>query len=154
MQTTLLLGSNQGNRQHILNQAIEKIETTIGNISSTSAVYQSKAHGYESTHPYLNQALVVQTTLTPHQLLKQTQTIENELGRTRDPNHRYSDRTIDIDILFYENNIIDTPELTIPHPRITERQFVLEPLKDIIPHYIHPQIGLTIREIWVKSPKN
>lgn len=144
---TILLGSNQGNREEFLRQAIEYISTEVGNIYSLSNVYQSEAVGYRSENQYLNQALTVDTELAPQELLTCTQAIEAKLHRVRSITERYTDRTIDIDILFYGNIVIDTPRLTIPHPEIANREFVIRPLMDIIPTYEHPVIGESIEEI-------
>lgn len=146
----LLLGSNEGEREERLQQAVENIANQIGDITSLSNIYQSEAVGYESSSLYLNQVIVVQTDLEPFELLACTQQIENLLGRVRSKTERYTDRTIDIDILFYGDRIIDSETLTIPHPLIAEREFVLRPLMDIESTMKHPQTGVKIEEMWRK----
>lgn len=146
----LLLGSNLGDRQMYLEQARRQIESQIGNITQLSSVYVSKAHGYQSNNEYSNQVLVCQTTLEPSTLLESSQRIEASLGRLRSTTERYSDRTIDIDILFYDSEIIETQSLIIPHPRIQERLFTLEPLVEIIPDFQHPVLKQTMVELLEK----
>lgn len=149
-QAVLLLGSNLGDRQSHLDEARRQIDKQIGNISRLSSVYQSEAHGYESSNQYMNQVLVSQTNLDPFMLLLTTQSIENSLGRVRNPTTRYSDRTIDIDILFYDSEVIKSQSLIIPHPRIQERLFVLEPVIEIMPDFRHPVLKLTMTELLEK----
>lgn len=96
----------------------------------------------------------VQTALSPHEVLAATQQIETRLGRTRSTTQRYTDRTIDIDILFIDSLIINTPTLSVPHPRISQREFVLRPLIEIIPEYKHPQTGEKTKEMFEKLKIN
>lgn len=146
----LMLGSNLGDREEYLRQATELITLQVGNICSMSNVYKSTPHGYISQSEYLNQALIVETDLQPMELLDVTQGIESQLHRVRSLTERYTDRTIDIDILFIGNEIFSNERLTIPHPRIGEREFVLLPLSQIAPHFKHPQTGLTIEAMLTK----
>lgn len=134
MITYLSLGSNIGDRHHHIDEACRSIETGVGHIVRRSGDYYSRAWGYESEHEYLNICLAVDTSLTPDQLLLVTQQIERELGRT--VKGIYQDRTIDIDILLYFNEagesvVCQTETLTLPHPRMQEREFVMVPLREI-----------------------
>lgn len=103
-----------------------------------SSVYETEPWGFESNESFLNQALWLKTTFTADLLLKYTKQIELDLGRKEKSNGSYTSRIIDIDILYYDSEIINTNSLKIPHPRIAERRFTLEPLAEIIPHYVNP----------------
>ena len=126
----LSLGSNMGDRERNISEAVRQIgtlkETKIGKLSS---IYETEPVGYICQDRFLNAALLVRTGLRPDQLLFELQEIENRMKRVR--TIRWGPRTIDIDILLYDNIRIDTPQLTVPHPRMTERAFVLIPLKEI-----------------------
>lgn len=146
--STILLGSNIENRTEYLEQARNMVEKHCGFIQNKSEVYESEAWGFNST-PFLNQILIINTTLTPNELLLKTQWIEISLGRNRikTSNQKYEARTIDIDLIFYEDLIIDTPTLQLPHPKIEERRFVLTPLAEIIPYFVHPKTNKTIQNM-------
>lgn len=129
------LGSNQGDRLTYLAKAVELIELKSANIIRKSSIIETESWGFEST-PFLNQVILIQTDLSPFQLLELFQNIEIELGRTQKSMQlrdkiEYHDRTIDIDILLYGKEIIKTPELTIPHPEMDKRDFVMIPFKEI-----------------------
>ena len=144
----LSLGSNKGDRQKNLNLAIELISNRIGSIVSQSDFFVTEPVGFKSAHLFYNIAIGIKTTYMATDILKITQQIEKELGRKRKSvNGVYHDRTIDIDILIYDNCIINTPELQIPHPRMKERRFVLEPLAEIAPNLIIPNETQTIAEL-------
>ena len=143
----LLIGGNQGNRQQIINNATNLIQQRIGFVAVSSHIYETEPWGDfqdPNTQPFLNIALLVHTNLTPLQALSSALLIEKELGRQRiglpsSSNLRtYSSRPIDIDLIFFGNLVINTPTLTLPHPRMHLRRFVLKPLCDIAPDYIHP----------------
>lgn len=138
----LLLGSNEGDRIDWLKQATQHITERIGTIPKQSALYQTAAWGLEEQPDFLNMALCVQTSLTATQLLQAANKIEAELGRQRTV--KWGQRTLDIDILFYNNDIINTPQLIVPHPRLEERRFALVPLNEIAPELEHPVSGKTI----------
>ncbi len=145
------LGTNLGNKTANLYAAVHEIDIQIGKVTSLSAFYETLPWGFESTHPFLNAVCRIETTLTPHQVLDRTQTIEQSLGRTQKTTDRqYTDRPIDIDLLLYDQLILNTPTLTIPHPLMCERRFVLEPLTEIAPDFIHPIRHRTIRELLSK----
>lgn len=146
-QVVLLTGSNLGNRAAYLQQAFEHINKTCGKVILFSGIYESEAWGFEAP-PFYNQALVVETTLSPKEFLSCTQSIEIELGRERKhPLLSYSSRTIDIDILFFDNLIINTNNLIVPHPKMALRRFVLEPLAEILPYFQHPVLKKTVNEL-------
>lgn len=130
------LGSNLGDRRKHLADAIESIQNSIGVVQKCSSIIETESWGFEST-PFLNQVILISTTLTPDQLMKELQIIETKLGRKSKTNHNnstvvYLDRPIDIDILTYGLQKIQNDHLTIPHPRMFERDFVLIPLKELI----------------------
>ena len=151
--THLILGSNSADKKEKLADAIALLEKEVGIITKTSAIYTTAPWGYESPNTYLNQALLINTDLAPVDLLHKTQAIELQLGRdTKSIDGLYSDRPIDIDILFYENEIIDLPELCIPHPHIADRRFVLVPLCDLDHEFCHPEGGENMAELLNKCP--
>jgi 2-amino-4-hydroxy-6-hydroxymethyldihydropteridine diphosphokinase len=140
-QTVLLLGGNLEQVHENLIKASELIETELGDIVSRSAFYESLAWGFDSQDNFLNQVLILNTLLNPFELLSKAQNIEKQLGRITKSNHNvYESRIIDIDILFYENHIIDTIELKVPHPSLHKRRFTLTPLNEVLPNFIHPVI--------------
>lgn len=146
--TYLGLGSNLGRRKHYLEQALRALEQHAGRLLKCSSFIETAPWGYDSPNPYLNAALALETTLTPHQLLSVTQQIERDLGRTRKSRDgQYHDRVIDIDILYYDDRVINEPGLTIPHPRLHRRRFVLEPLNEIAPQLIDPQRHLAVAQM-------
>lgn len=133
----LSLGSNIGNRLDYLKKAVKLLNDTESIIvNRVSSVYETDPVGYEEQAPFLNIAVELETSLTPHELLKQCNRIEAELGRTRDI--RWGPRTVDLDILLYNEEILKTEDLIIPHPRMTERGFVLIPLVELNPGLVEP----------------
>ncbi|MBP5711085.1 MAG: 2-amino-4-hydroxy-6-hydroxymethyldihydropteridine diphosphokinase [Bacteroidales bacterium] len=138
MKTAVLsLGTNLGNRSENLKTAIHYIVSEVGRVVRESSVIETESWGFDS-FPFLNQALVVETGLTPEELLGSTQKIERKMGRTEKSSTNsdtglpvYSDRIIDIDILLYGNEIVNSPDITVPHPKICEREFVLRPLAEL-----------------------
>ena len=124
-----------------------KISQKVGEITCQSGIYVSKSWGFESENEFLNVVVLVETNLLPLDLFVKTQEIERELGRTAKTAKGYADRLIDIDILLYDKEIIDTPELKIPHPLLTERDFVLIPLLEITPDLVHPVSGNKIEDL-------
>lgn len=138
----LLLGSNLGNRQQFLKQAAELIESRIARVVTKSSVYETQSWGKADAPDYLNQVLVVETALSAPDILKTILAIEQELGRKRE--EKWGSRTIDIDILFYGDAIIDIPGLQVPHPELHNRRFTLYPLSEIAPELIHPLLNKTI----------
>ena len=137
LQTTyLLLGSNLGNREEILENAIELIGNRVGHVLKRSTFYETAPWGVDNQPNYLNIAIGVTTSLNPNELLIQTQQIEETLGRVR--LEKWGARLIDIDIIFYGEQIVNEPTLVIPHPLMHNRNFVLVPLEEIAPDFIHP----------------
>lgn len=135
----LSLGTNLGNKEENLRTAMTLIEEQVGTITSQSALYASAPWGFDSENTFLNNAISVETSLTPEELLSTTQRIEHTLGRThKSVDGQYSDRLIDIDILLYDDVVMHTPSLTLPHPLMHRRLFVLEPLSEIASTMIHP----------------
>jgi 2-amino-4-hydroxy-6-hydroxymethyldihydropteridine diphosphokinase len=126
----LAFGSNLGDKEKNIELAIELININCGSVTQISPYYKSKAMGFDSENDFINGCLLLQTDLPPLVLLGKLQQIEKELGRIKNKDH-YQDRTIDLDIIFYESLCINLPELQIPHPRYQERPFVLEPLKTL-----------------------
>ena len=130
----LSLGSNIGDREETLHRAIALIQERIGMVQRVSSFIETEPWGFKSKNQFLNAACLAQTTLSPEECLEATQQIERELGRKRKSrNGRYHDRPIDIDLLLYGDQTISTPRLTIPHPRMQERDFVMIPLREILP---------------------
>ena len=138
----LSLGTNQGNGRKNLEIAIEKIGSSVGEVISFSQIYEAEPWGFISDDHFLNMVIQIKTGLKPVDLLKQLLKIEMVMGRVRGA-EKYSSRIIDIDILLYENEIIDKPYLKVPHPMMNERKFVLIPLCEIAPEMIHPVLNKT-----------
>ena len=145
----LLLGSNIGDRENNLTLAIEKIQEHAGPIVRQSSIYQTKAWGIEDQEDFLNQVVVIETDLSPKDLLEVILNIEINMGRIR--KQKWGARLIDIDILFYDNLVHDTKELRIPHPGIPDRRFTLEPLAEINPDGVHPILKKTLSSLLESS---
>lgn len=147
------LGTNLGDKEQNLRVAVQKIEEQIGKIVSLSAFYITAPWGFASDNSFLNAAVCVETKLSPLDVLRETQSVERELGRThKSVDRAYSDRLIDIDLLLYEDLVLsvssaDGAELTLPHPLMTERLFVMQPLAEIAPELIHPVLGKSMKEL-------
>ena len=136
------LGTNLGEKETNILNALEEIKRRIGEITSLSSFYASEPVGFESENLFLNAVCCVQTQLSPYEVLSATQDIERNLGRTQKSiNRQYHDRTMDIDILLYDNLCMNTPELTIPHPFMKDRDFVMIPLKEILDFKSIPDWG-------------
>ncbi len=144
-EVVLHLGSNLGYREINLELALIIISNHIGEIQKQSSVYETAAWGNEQQNDFLNQAFIVTTSLTATEVLAQIQHIESKMGRKRE--ERWGPRLIDIDIIFYGEDIIDIPNLKIPHTQMSKRSFVLQPLLDICPDKIHPKLGKSIRQL-------
>ena len=131
--TYLSLGSNLGDRKQLLHTAINEIAERVGRIEAISSCIETEPVGFDSVHLFLNMAVRVTTELNPYELLKVLKQLERDLGRTRKSHDGvHYDRTIDIDILLYDNLEVNSEELQIPHPRMWERDFVIRPLKEIL----------------------
>ncbi len=148
MQLLLSLGSNLGNREENLQQAVALLQERIGSLVACSSLRETLPVGFCSCHSFLNAAAVFETTLPAERLLAITQEVERELGRThKSVDGKYADRVIDIDLLMLGTEVVETPHLTLPHPRMQERRFVLEPLAEIAPQFLHPVSGKSVAEM-------
>jgi 2-amino-4-hydroxy-6-hydroxymethyldihydropteridine diphosphokinase len=145
----LILGSDKGLRWENMRMAKELIDQMAGNIIGQSSVYESPAWGFESDTKFLNQVVQIHTTFEPMELMNLLHKIEEKLGRERSEN-QYISRTMDIDLLFYNQLVIDNPKITLPHPRIAYRKFVLEPMSEIAPGFVHPVLHQTMLELNIR----
>jgi len=133
----LILGGNVGDKMDYLHRCIDLLRRDVGRIVAISAIYESEPWGFDDPQWFLNQVVALETNLDPLALLAHSQQIEQTLGRLRTDNG-YQPRTIDIDILLYGNHVINIPGLVIPHPRMAERMFVLQPMAELAPDLEHP----------------
>ncbi len=146
----ILLGGNLEDKSKIFEETRKLIGERIGLVTKQSSVYVTEPWGFES-ELFWNQALIAKTTLNPHEILYQTQTIEKMMGRVK-KSDQYEARVMDIDLLFYNDLILNTSDLTLPHPKIGDRKFVLIPLNEIAPDKCHPVTGLKVQEmLWLCS---
>jgi 2-amino-4-hydroxy-6-hydroxymethyldihydropteridine diphosphokinase len=144
--TYIALGSNRGEKLELLRSAVEHIYDRIGDVTKVSKLYKTPALGFEGDD-FLNAVIEVKTRYSAEDTLKKLLHIELELGRIRIKNKGYQARTIDLDIIFYDDLIIETETLLVPHPRLADRKFVLYPLADIAPELRHPQLGQSITDL-------
>lgn len=164
----IALGSNKGNKFENLQQAVDLIFEKIGAVKSISKIYQTKALGFDG-EDFFNACMEVETHLPAQEVLKTLLLIENRLGRERTDGVGYQSRTLDLDLLFYGDEVLKTTDLIVPHPEIPNRQFVLKPLMDIASGFLHPVLEKTVLElqlvsedqsqpepvsIWLKNPRN
>ena len=143
--TYILLGSNLGNSKKYISDAIIEIVKEIGYVKAKSSLYQTAAWGKIDQPNFLNQVIHVETKLNPKALLNSILSIEKKLGRERI--EKWGSRIIDIDILFYDNQVIDKPDLVIPHPYLHLRRFTLMPLNEIAPNLIHPELSKSVSQL-------
>lgn len=141
------LGGNLGDRLQNLYLVRKALNLSCGKLVKASGIYETAAWGYSSPKSYLNQVVELETPLEASLLLKAIREIEHENGRTRQDNN-YQDRTVDIDLLFYNQELIEQDDLKVPHPRLAERRFVLQPLMDIAPDLIHPVLQKRVSELF------
>lgn len=142
----IALGSNKGDRIKYLQDAVDAIFTEIGKVNAIAKVYNTPAFGFKGDD-FLNTCIYIESIFSAEEILEKLQTIEKRLGRERRPTEGYQSRTIDLDILFYDDAIINSETLNIPHPQLQKRKFVLKPLHDIASKLIHPQLEKTVSEL-------
>ena len=152
-QVVLSLGSNQGNRLENIENCINLIHQEIGTVVQVSKLYETPAWGFES-EPFYNCAVVVHTHKSAHQVLDEVLLLEEALGRIRSDVEGYQARIIDIDVISFDEEIIASEKLKVPHPEMQKRAFVLKPLLDIIPNFEHPILKQSITQLWEKCPDN
>ena len=143
----ILIGSNLGQREEIINQSVEMMSERCGKVVAVSSLYETEPWGFVAEQDFLNQVVAVRTEKLPHELLSELMKIEKELGRERHSVEGYESRPIDLDILYYDDLIINDDDLILPHPRLHQRKFVLMPLCDIAADFIHPVFIRTNKEL-------
>ena len=156
----MITGGNVGNAEATLAEAAQLIAAEVGAIECASRIYRTKAWGFEA-EDFRNQVLVVESGLEPMEMLATVNDIERRLGRDREREQdeksatgaRYASRSIDIDILFYDDLVVESERLTLPHPRIAEREFVLEPLSEVAAEWRHPVSGKRVEEMYEELKK-
>ena len=147
------LGSNLGNKERIVRKAIDKVGERVGAVVAVSSFYKTAPWGYQSVHTFCNAAIAVDTDLSPEEVLFTVQEIERELGskKHRERDGSYVDRLIDIDLLDYDGLVLDTHSLVLPHPYMHKRTFVMTPLAEIAPQWVHPVLGKTVTFYFITS---
>ena len=140
------LGSNLGNKKENLTKAIQFISKRVGQVKQKSSIYSTEPWGYESFNNYLNQVVEIESEQTPEQIMLNLLMIESEMGRIRHSGS-YADRQIDLDILFYDHEILNLTKLTIPHPLLHKRLFILEPLAELAGELTHPILNKSIKQL-------
>lgn len=143
------LGSNIGKREQIIMQAIALIGERVGTVEAQSSMYQTQAEGFESDNLFMNAVITVRSALEPHEVLSRTHQIELDLGCSthRNADGSYCDRSLDIDLIACDDMVCHDDTLTLPHPRMHMRRFVLEPLCEIAPQWLHPILHRTASEL-------
>ena len=150
----LMIGTNIGDRSHNIEHAIRRLNSFFGTPTLRGDYYETEPWGYESEDYFYNVAIIYQTDLLPIEVLHVCKSIEIEMGRRKTLTNTYENRIIDIDIILYGNIVVDEPHLHIPHHQLTERKFVLQPLNDIIPNYVHPVLHKTVNQLFTNCTDN
>lgn len=149
----ILFGSNQGDKRKLLEQSCVLVSERCGMLVERSSAYITEPWGFESDEWFLNALLVVETELDPDTLMDTLMGIEAELGRVRHPEKEgYSSRTVDLDILYYGDRVVNTGKVTVPHPRLHQRKFALMPLCEVIPDFLHPVLNMSQEDILCQCP--
>lgn len=149
----ILFGSNMGDKEALFAQACLLINNRCGRVVQVSAAYESEPWGFEAEEWFLNRVIVVETEKDPEEMLQLLLDIERELGRIRHPEIQgYTSRTVDLDILYFGQRVINTDMLTVPHPRLHLRRFALVPMCEVAPERVHPVFGLTQQELLQQCP--
>jgi len=143
----ILLGGNIEPRLKFMAEARLEVEQNVGKLLASSAIYESESWGFNSDANFINQVLKVRTVMKVNDILQTAMEIENKLGRVRNDNGKYASRTMDVDILYFNSEIIDEENLTVPHPRLHLRRFTLLPLVEIAPDFIHPLLKKSNEEL-------
>ena len=149
MKVVLCFGSNLGDREQLIQEAVRRMES-IGSLLCVSSLYETAPWGFDSPYPFLNQVAIYSSTRAPQLILQKCLETEAILGRER-TGKQYASRTMDIDILLYDSLVIETDELILPHPRLHLRNFVLFPLQEVLPDFIHPIYQKTISVLLAES---
>ena len=150
-QVFLGIGGNTGNKQDNFSKVYTFIKNELGEIIKRSSVYETPPWGFQSDENFWNQVLLIETGFPPEEVLKKTAEIENRFGRKR-RTAGYTSRKMDIDILYFDELVLEAKNLTIPHPQIANRLFVLVPLAEIAPEFMHPQLKITSLQLVEKCP--
>lgn len=154
-QVTLLTGSNEPSAAEILERAADMLSERVGRVEAASHIYRSEPWGFSAERPFCNQALRLTSGLEPMEVLDAALAVEQSMGRRRDKERkerevsgqRYASRVIDIDVMFYDNEVMASPRLTLPHPLLHEREFALVPLCEIMGDMIHPVLGQSLNRV-------
>ncbi|MGE5139478.1 MAG: 2-amino-4-hydroxy-6-hydroxymethyldihydropteridine diphosphokinase [Rudaea sp.] len=145
----LALGTNLGDREQNLREAERRLGAA-ATITGRSSIYETEPWGVKDQPRFLNQVIRAETRLSPQELLSFLKAVEQQMGRA--PSVRYGPRLIDLDILFYDDRVVHSPDLEVPHPRLAERRFVLVPLAELAPELVHPQLHATMPELLAALP--
>ena len=151
-----LTGSNAPDRDEVLRRTADILARRVGEVEQASQIYTSEPWGFHAEELFSNQALILQTSLSPIEVLDEALATEQEVGRDREAElqekqitgERYASRVVDVDVMFYDEEIIDTPRLKVPHPLLYVREFALQPLCEIMGDYRHPVLGKTLNTIY------
>lgn len=132
------IGGNVGNKQKNFNEALILIEKHLGKVLKISSIYETPPWGFKAEENFWNEVIMIETDRSAHNLISEIHIVEQHFGRQREADSRYSSREMDIDILYFDEEHIENAQLTVPHPRIAQRKFVLVPLVEIAPDFVHP----------------